>query len=255
MVGFSSIRSDNLVPGLDKGTFSQRIKKFVSSSSLPTLASNLEVHMPTVMQLNSPVPIPVMLRLVPDWNRSSESVTGLPPKVKLVAISIQILAMTDYIEPTFSGKQTTEDLKLEDALKALDKDIYIPCTDEWPPVNVGRLLGLRISRAGRVVQRQVHEIQREVLHPSFTTHNLHHTHVLRWKVQLDIAGEKYTKMDHNPLTILEPSDQGKERSWGETGSEGQERMEGEIEDGPPKEDTEDAPPPSFEQAVLEGAGR
>ncbi|KAF5639072.1 hypothetical protein F52700_4241 [Fusarium sp. NRRL 52700] len=263
-----TMSSYRLVPGMEdvKLSFSQRMKQSFSTSSVPEFVFNLLVDVPTVIQLENPTPIPFKLRVVPDSNATSEVLKEIPQKVRLSSVSIRIVSSTEVICEGTLFSQTNEkreeiDLNVESAIRRIQSDIYIPCTDEGPPLDVGEMIDLRLEQLRPGSSHRPSSLAK--LNPTFTTYNIRHSHRLTWKVMGEIAGERFSALGAVPVNILMPSDE-RGRSGekylsdraeteaafdGGAGPSSLQRNETWIQ--PPDED--DAPP-SFTEVVGEGKG-
>lgn len=209
---FGTIRTYELVPGVERShlSFKQKFKQSLSTSSVPTFHFKWEVHVPTVLQLDNPTPVPFHLRVVPKWDQCSDALRGLPQKIRVTHLSMVIEARTEVkTEGTFHShdkcKNQRTDLTLSAALFARKEPVYIPCTDEWPPINVGELLNIRLGREGRVRPRNLD--QAPCLYHSFTTYNIRHKHILHWAVMAEVAGETISVNGTQLLELLQSSDE------------------------------------------------
>ncbi|KAF5970670.1 hypothetical protein FCOIX_10282 [Fusarium coicis] len=206
-----AISSYRLVPGMEdvKPSFSQKMKQSFSTSSVPEFVYNLLVDVPSVIQLENPTPIPFKLRVVPDLKGTSEIIKEVPQKVKLSSISMRIASSTDVIcegtlYPHTKEKREEIDLWVESTINRIQDDIYIPCTDEGPPLDIGAILGLRLEQPRPGSPHRPSNLPK--LNPTFTTYNIRHSHRLTWKIIGEIAGERFSALGAVPLKILMPSD-------------------------------------------------
>lgn len=239
-----AIYSYHLIPEMDatKLTFSQKTKKFFGSSSVPTLYFNLELDIPTVIQLNNINPLPLLMRVVPNWMRSTEAISGVCPPMKLTLVSLQITSHTEVkCEGTFNPH--TADTKNHLILCAYNNygttktAIEIPCSAELPALDVGQLLNIQVGNRGRRASR-AESCQEGTLHPTFVTYNIKHTHILEWRVELEAVGEKVKASGKQFVTVLPPSDEG-----GQLVIDGKYGVGGPV----PYRDLEgEAPPPEYE---------
>ncbi|KAF7554445.1 hypothetical protein G7Z17_g2913 [Cylindrodendrum hubeiense] len=207
--GSCVVSSYRLVPGNEDAqlSFSQKTKQLFATTNVPKFGLTLHIDFPTVIQLENLNPVPFLIRLAPDWHRTSQDVQGIPQKARLTRLSMKIVAATEIrCEGTFSphheDTKMQSDLDIASAIGHLGRDIYIPCTEESPPVNVGEMINLRIGYHGRLGQRYSHE----ALGPSFKTYNIRQSHSLNWAISLEMAGQSFKVSSSTPLTILPPSD-------------------------------------------------
>ena len=190
----ASVSSQRLVPGMEnaKLTFTQKAQKFFGSSKVPNFAFNIEVQAPSVIQLANPNPIPFLLRVKPIRDQTSEIVRDASPKVKLEQLNLYLKADTVVLCPgTFSAHHghaaQRTDLGVATSISALGKTIYLPNASGERPLNVGKLIGLRVGR---------------LAFPSFLTANISHAHRLKWEIHLKIADEDVKTVGELNVTVL-----------------------------------------------------
>ncbi|KAG8673850.1 hypothetical protein FPOAC2_07321 [Fusarium poae] len=256
-----TVSSYRLIPGMEetKLSFSQKMKQSFNTSSVPDFHFNLVVDIPTVLQLDNPMPIPFKLQAVPDWQHTSEVIRDVPQKIKLNWLDLSITEITEIkCEGTFSPhtkqKDSTTSLCVMNSINALGTSLCIPFNEE-PPLDVGELINLRLGRSTAGFSRQANS-GRNTFTPSFTTFNIRHWHRLHWELRGDIAGERFSFSGAVPLTILTPSDEqgqpthvslaGNGPEMGATSGPSMQRNESWIK--PPDEDQA---PPSFDQVQQE----
>ncbi|KAI3391095.1 hypothetical protein diail_7946 [Diaporthe ilicicola] len=101
-------RSYRLVPGMESAelTFKQKSKKFFGSSKVPTFGFTLQYDSPGVLQLGNPTPVPFRVRVVPEKNRTSEVLHGVPQVVTLSSLELMLKADTRVIAPGTWGTHT-----------------------------------------------------------------------------------------------------------------------------------------------------
>ncbi|KAH6884404.1 hypothetical protein B0T10DRAFT_130604 [Thelonectria olida] len=253
-----SITSYRLVPGMEEAelSLSQKTRQFFSSSKVPTLYFNYQIDTPTVIQLENPNAVPFIIRCSPDWGRTSEIINGLEQQARLKSLSLRIASATVVrCEGSFSPHDADTDDKLDlyidHAIHALGEPIYIPITDDMPPVDIGELINLRIGYQGRVGPK----FRQGTLHPSFTTYNIRHMHQLKWAICAEIAGEDFKASGSHPLTLLKPSDDSVPRKTTLIDGPSQVPVSlGEVSSEPWMRPPEDDPaPPSFTQVQKEDA--
>jgi hypothetical protein len=261
-----SVSTYRLIPGMEdaKLSFSQKMKKSFGTSSVPTFLFDLLVDVPTIIQLDNPNPIPFRIHVIPDWKTTSEVIKDIPQQVKLLSVSIRVVASTEILcEGTFSPhdklKNQETDLCIMTALGGLTRDMNIPCTEESSPIDIGELIDLRLGHSTPGFPTH-HGPVHAHFSPSFTTYNIRHSHKLNWAIKGEIAGEHFGGAGTVALKLLMPSDdragldqkgsivRAENDLRSEAGPSRLQRNESWIQ--PPNED--DAPP-SFNQVVREDA--
>lgn len=75
--------------------------------------------------------------------------------------------------------------------------------DDEDVVDVGSALGLRFF--GSRVEALGRSVLRAAIYPSFVTYCIQHSHVLKWKIGLSIAGEAVKFEGEAPVSVLGPS--------------------------------------------------
>lgn len=204
-----SISSYNLVPGMEDAdlTFSQKTKQIFGSSKVPTFYYTTEVSIPTVIQLENPVPLPILIRVVPERQRSTDVVQDIIPNITLTSFSLRINAFTEIkCKGTFNAHHEDAkeklDLELGSAIFGHGKPISIPCSNKEPPLNLGEMIDLKLGfglSGGQIRSRSY-------LSPSFTTYNIRHAHTLDWELKGEIAGKRLDARGSQQVRIIEPSD-------------------------------------------------
>ncbi|KAI5459134.1 hypothetical protein BGZ63DRAFT_271453 [Mariannaea sp. PMI_226] len=204
-----SIISYRLVPGAEQTelTFSQKTRQLFNSSKVPTLNFNYRLETPTVIQLDNPNHVPIVIRAAPNWSKTTDIIHGIPYTATLKSLSLFITTTTSVrCEGVFGPHDAHTDQKLDlqinSAIQALTEPIVIPITDDMTPIDIGALINLRIDSHGRVGATN----RQKILQPSFTTYNIQHTHQLKWVLSADIAGSVFKASGYHQVTLVKPSD-------------------------------------------------
>ncbi|KAK1763926.1 hypothetical protein QBC33DRAFT_210219 [Phialemonium atrogriseum] len=245
---FRSVTSQRLIPGMENAelSFAQKTQKLFRTSKVPHFYFELEVEIPTVIQLENPNAIPFRVRVKPAWDQTSEIIRNLPQKVKLTSLVLELKSDTEVTCGGRFGKEHASnthetDLQVPKALQALGRDVFIPCTAEWPAIDIGELINFRVRSQGRIGQRLTNIY---LIYPCFTTYNIKHSHRLKWKLRVTIAGEEVKVDGQAKVIVLPPSDTNP--AWTAPPLETQE-TESWIH--PP---ADDEAPPSFAETQKEG---
>ncbi|KAK1762032.1 hypothetical protein QBC33DRAFT_574546 [Phialemonium atrogriseum] len=251
------VNSQRLVPGMEDAelTFTQRTQKFFGSPKIPNFIFQAQVEIPTVMQLNDPHPIPICLRVNPLWAKTSDIIRGVPQKVKLTSLALVLKADTevkwsDIFNTQHASTLHKPDLTVDAAFHALGHDLYVPCSVEDPPLDVGQLVNFRIGPHGRISPAPDYSGQPRV-YPCFTTNNIRHSHRLQWEVRLLVAGETVEVMGEGQVTVLSPSDSSGRSAWMRPPT-APENTDSWIRPPAEEEKEEDVAPPSFTEAQNGG---
>ncbi|RGP60354.1 hypothetical protein FSPOR_10686 [Fusarium sporotrichioides] len=207
------ITTYRLVPGMDevKLSFSQKFKQALQTTSVPQFAFDLFVGLPTTIQLDNPNPLPVQLHVVPNRKDTSEVLHDVPQKVKLSFLSIQVVTTTEVMcEGTFTphtkDKNAEVNLGIMNVLSRAKDGIYIPCTNDCSPIDIGAMIDLRLGCFGPGFPHR-RGVQGHSFNPSFTTYNIRQSHRLKWEIRGTIAGELFKENGAIPVKLLAPSDE------------------------------------------------
>ncbi|PNP79496.1 hypothetical protein FNYG_07112 [Fusarium nygamai] len=202
------ISSHRLIPGMQdiKVSWKDKIKQSLHGSKDPTLAFDLFVEVPSVVQLDNPTPIPFRLLVSPNWEETSDAIRDVAQDVKLVSMRVSIITTTTII--CHAGLQVPEsteiDLGLNQAIKQRGEAIRIPFTADSQPIDIGKFINLRIGQKTGYPQQWT-SVQSEFTH-SFQIYNIRVSHQLKWSLQGEIAGERFKVSGTSDLLILKPSD-------------------------------------------------
>ncbi|KAM0355037.1 hypothetical protein ACHAPU_000887 [Fusarium lateritium] len=254
------VTSYRLIPGMEEAklSFSQKMKQSFSTSSVPEFQFHILVDVPTIIQLDNPNPIPFRLQVVPDWDKTSEIIKDVPQQVKLTFVDIRIPISTEVkCDGTWSShekvKREEVNLCIMDDLFKHTKDLYIPCSDESSPLDIGELIDLRLGQLGPGNGPSGYRFT-----PSFTTYNIHHSHRLNWSIKGLVAGDHFGASGTVGLTLLMPTDEREHMNQEDPVIGGDAEVE--IEAGPSrlqrneswiKPPDEDDAPPSFTEVVQD----
>lgn len=208
-----SISSYRLVPGADSASLSlkQRSKQFFSTSSVPRLDFKLQLSTPSVIQMNSQDCIPLLVRIIPVPGATSEILQGVPIKVTLNCITMNILTISGIIaasgERHGSGSYQDErgfrtDMELQRAFRLIDKPIILS-TDAEQPVDIGQTLKLRLFPRGLYAGSKM--LGDSPIQPSFTTYNIQRTHSIRYTIRVTIDQKTFEGLQDISTTILSPA--------------------------------------------------
>jgi hypothetical protein len=87
-----TVQGDSLVPGYsrDQLTTSQKFKKMFGSVPPPKLAFTLQTWFPITLQMDQSSHVPVKLRVVPKWDKTSEILQDVLQTCRLRTLDIEI---------------------------------------------------------------------------------------------------------------------------------------------------------------------
>ncbi|KAJ5671432.1 hypothetical protein N7507_000559 [Penicillium longicatenatum] len=216
------VRGHRLVPdlGLSNLSMKQRAQQRFGSSKVPELHFQVEVYLPSTIQLDNPAFLPLNLIIV-QGNDTSKEIKTVQRTAWITSISISIETCTfvkyhgasleaDYNQPTNSarsipaksvgGHSSIQDLHLKDAVRRMDDFPWEVAMGE-ETVDVGSVLQMvlhsdGLSVAGRRLEK-VHPIT-----PSFDVYNLRIINWLKVDVSVTVAEETFMLSTRTPVTIL-----------------------------------------------------
>lgn len=238
-------------------SLSQQARRLFKSKKVPRFSCSINLEMPTIIQLENPTAIPILIDARPRWEQTSEIIRNVPQQVNLRGLSLVLEIITEVkttgsVIAYYGVGRKKGDLDVDAILNALAIDIHIPCGPDEPPLDLGRMIGLRIDRHGRMGQRTQNLCE---ICPTFTRLNIKRTYRLHWTVKLSIADEKSKFSGSQDIVILPPIRADDARTHGPRD------VEAEIDQAPPPfvevEDSrsvkgeDDEAPPAFSEAVRE----
>ena len=215
--------SPRLVPGMNVSgnSLSRKTSKLLGSSKGPKFAFELKVDVPSALQLGNPYHVPICISMAPLWSRTSIMIQNVPQQLKLESLTVRLIPVTEIKvqDMNIDGALESDmhaageiDLITPDAIRALDREIYIPCFDTATnsslcldhsslPIDIGGLLEFRL---GYPTKGQGRKRSTDILYPGFTTYNIHHSHYLWWNIQGTLAGEKIRTCSQQKVVLLPP---------------------------------------------------
>jgi hypothetical protein len=226
----STINSYRLLTGDAQAslTLQQRARHMLHSSKVPSFNFQVSVTFPTVIQLGHSSNIPFRVRITSIPHAKSTVVRGVNVPVTVKWFVLKLLAVTETI---FQGGQllsVTEDLPFyfekyhrdntlqpsfivsAPAGRLSEKNGTNPQNDGAGEIDLGEIYELRVDAKGVSPRNQFASNQEGLenrIYPSFTTFNIKHTHNLKWKIKLDVAGESVTMNGTESIQVLEPSNE------------------------------------------------
>jgi len=204
-----SLTSQKMVPGMEDVLLStsQRLRKLFHASSVPELCFRAEVDAPTRIQLENLATIPLRIRVVPEWDLTSQILRNVPQNIRLLRATLKI---KQFCEVKCEGtRKTYEDVFFDKIPMLLNsssrsaKPIEVPFGEELSSLDLGQLANLHIGFNG-LMERPMANIS---ISPSFVTYNLRVRHTLGWAIALGIGGEECVIRNGRdfPLVVLPPS--------------------------------------------------
>lgn len=234
----------HLVPGMENAelSFKQKTKQLMGSRKVPVFGFSLEVECPAAIQLGDPTPIPFTMRVVPSKPRTSEVIHDVPQTAVLKSLELVLKAHTETMAPTmFSIKHAEDTMKHHIPLPVagLGKMINTQ-TGNSPPageegessstagaqsqlwgtilpsrwevgketaLDIGAAMNFRLfSTHASVLGQTIARATNGPIYPSFTTYCIRHSATLKWKAEIEIAGQRETYASQHAVMIIGASE-------------------------------------------------
>ncbi|KAB8239132.1 uncharacterized protein BDW43DRAFT_73336 [Aspergillus alliaceus] len=203
------VKSQRLLPGMENAelTLKQKTQKLFGSSKVPEFSYIVEVSWPRAIQLDNPVPIPIIIGIKP--SHTSSDIGGVVQSVRLNWVNMSIKSTTLVIAPgNFSQSNTHDDYHssrhhfgLKGAFLNLPNPIVFTTGKENEPVDVGNMLGLVLHPNGATVGGRLVTTGMGI-YPDFVTYNIHHCNVLDLEMSLTVAGKTHGVKVGSEVRIL-----------------------------------------------------
>jgi hypothetical protein len=225
-----TVTSSRLTPGMESVKIStkQKIAKILGVSGAPRLTFCLETSIASVLQRDSPYPIPLEIRALSQWADTSESIVNVPQTIKIRSFVLAIRSITSTIalatgaigpatvvredhfkkatvlaEYSMPNTKQMNDQGFQPEATPLDNHSSTCCSpltlsigDNSTPLNLGQVLDLKLKHD----KFQYHEV------PTFITYNIKRKHQLEWKMVLGVGGEIIKVEGRHPVLIMEKAD-------------------------------------------------
>lgn len=180
-----------------KLSLSQKLQRRLHSRSVPRLGVEYEVEAPHKIQLDNPAPVPLLVRVIPDWTRTSWDIHGVTQRIRVDSVRVRVTAGTaglvrghgDYFDVEVKGQAVMESFK---SFKG--EGVYLEVSHGNPTLDLGKLLNLGYHTGDGD------------LHPDFEALNIsHRKHHLEWDIRVSFAGEEHEISGSQSVRILPPS--------------------------------------------------
>ncbi|CAG9955270.1 unnamed protein product [Clonostachys rosea f. rosea IK726] len=204
-----SIRSQRLLPNMEdcQLTASQKFKKLINASSIPALCFELEVTLPTILQIGTK-PIPFQLRVVPDMEKSSEVLRGVPQTITLASMKLELenlyqVQCRGMFSNIAAAWTTDTDLMCGRYLFHRSDTYEIPYSEELP-IDLGEKVRLQ------VLNERGPSTEENYITPDIEAPNMRLTHRLKWEIKFEIARETMRASGSKVVRLLPPIEEGGE---------------------------------------------
>ncbi|KAJ5784579.1 uncharacterized protein N7503_009791 [Penicillium pulvis] len=196
-------------------SFKQHAQKFFYSSKVPTFYFDLLFTVPTSIQLDDPTPMPLQLEIMPDLEKTSDSIKDVGQTIRILDIEAIMhvkthsLAAGNFTNSVHDNQYHAKlGLGLQRIFTTLEEPLVITTGKGNAPLNIGNIFGLTLHELGIKAGNRMLLLESCTgtrIGPSFTTYNIQRTHSLEWKLSLEIAGEKQKFKFWQSVEIIAPA--------------------------------------------------
>ncbi|KAF9878416.1 hypothetical protein CkaCkLH20_03908 [Colletotrichum karsti] len=206
------VSTQRLMPGMEEAklSFKQKSQKFFGSSKVPTFHYSLRVEYPTRIQLGNPSTIPFRLKLTPDREKSSDVIEDVPQRVIIKSATLEVHSTTAVICPgSFDPHEASKSRKAcigktNKFINEID-GIVIPSSSKEEPLDLGAVMDLRLNATGSVPDASRFGAGAYLtLAPTYTTYCVQLHHMMKWEIQVLIAGESWECGWQQKIVVLPP---------------------------------------------------
>ncbi|KAJ5179225.1 hypothetical protein N7492_002435 [Penicillium capsulatum] len=203
------VLSQRLLPGMDKAELSllQQTQKFLGSSKVPLFQYKITMSLPATIQLDSPEPIPLVMKVVPVPTKTDVSIRDLPQTIEIRLIKLHLQHRTVLITPSnFSNTRVISDEHLYSAdlnFPRLETPLVTSTGEENKPIDIGSMFELHLTSSGALESNGQTLTQfPKAITADFTTYTIQHSHRLKFETYVTVAGETQRVDILAPLEIL-----------------------------------------------------
>lgn len=223
-----SVTSSHLLPvnvQASKISIGHKVGKVLRPSKAPRLTFCLEISVPSVLQRDSPYPIPFEMRAIPHWIDTIDSIAKFRHTVNIEKLTVAIRStssimgiasgalgpvpvvrednftkktlLADYNKPKKVNQVDNQGVSYKTSLLSEDSGLMtLPIDEDADPLNFGEALDLNMQRG-----------QVGIDAPTFVTYNIKRTYELEWKMTLEVGGDRLKVKGRHPVLIMERTDQ------------------------------------------------
>ncbi|KAH8897204.1 hypothetical protein GQ53DRAFT_837890 [Thozetella sp. PMI_491] len=215
----AAVSTQRMIPGMEDAdlTFKQKAQKFFGSSKVPHFHWKTNVQLPSVIQLEHPDPIPILIRAKPSPDLSSDIIRDVSQVITIESMALQLKCYSTVMCPgNWSTVPHTEeqhsehDLGLQSVLLALKRQgpVVVPQSADGEYLNLGEHMELKLdARSVYAFGQPTRKFALAPLQPSFKTYNIRRSYKLKWNIGLAVAGETHTVRGEQEVQILGPSEE------------------------------------------------
>ncbi|CAH0024437.1 unnamed protein product [Clonostachys rhizophaga] len=206
-----TVQGDSLVPGYsrDQLTTSQKFKNMFSSVPPPKLAFTLQTWFPITLQMDQSNHVPIKLRVVPKWDKTSEVLRDVLQTCRLRTLDIEIQTLVTircegHLHPFDTEWKWCPKVEGSRQFGPRDTPVEIPFGHDSEPLDVGEVLNLQMKTTKD--RREIMPFNIQQLHPEFTTYNIRTKNRLKGTVEVKIADKVITAEIDREIKVFPPAD-------------------------------------------------
>ncbi|CAH0050981.1 unnamed protein product [Clonostachys solani] len=195
------VNSERLIPGMEnhRPSFSERLKKTFAPKIDSRLSFQLDIQVPSVIQLQSEVPIPLLVLAAPLWDKTDDIIRNVSQKILIVGLNVILHSTTQVKCERDQLGEWVNSIPLAHRLP-LNPPLEIQCSGERKqPVDVGTDANLRIPK------KKPYEVARFEIEPDYLAWNFRHSHRVEYELRCMVGGKAVTATGEQTLRILPPS--------------------------------------------------
>lgn len=209
-----SVKSQRLLPGMEDAelSFKQKTQKLFGSSKVPEFHFTVDVTLPRRVQLENPSPIPLIIGIRPDIERTSDSIQDVIQTIQLNWFRLKIKSTTIVKAPgNLAPTLPHDDCQDQDYPLGLERLFHKREEQEGPitftmgkgnePVSIGEMFQL-VLRPDGLYARGTRLAPMAPIQPDFVTYNIGRSNRLSWEICLTVAGEVLTMKGGSELQVL-----------------------------------------------------
>ncbi|BAE61199.1 unnamed protein product [Aspergillus oryzae RIB40] len=202
-------KSQRLLPGMEHAELSlkQKTQKLFGSSKVPEFHYTVEVSWPYAIQLDNPMPVPIIISIKPA--STSPEISDVVQKVQLNWVNMVIKSQTmvrapGNLTPTYThnhSHSSSHPIGLKKAFLRLESPVVFTTGKGNEPVDIGSMFGLLFHSNGSTVGG-LRNTTYSGPSPDFITYNILHRNELELEVSLTVAEETKEFKISSGLKIL-----------------------------------------------------
>ncbi|CAG9982957.1 unnamed protein product [Clonostachys byssicola] len=195
------VNSERLIPGMEnyRPSFSQTLKRTFAPKVNCRLSFRIDIQVPSVIQLQSEVPIPLLVSAAPLWDKTDEIIRNVPQMILIVGLNLMLHSVTQVRCERDQLGEWVNSIPLAHRLPR-NPPLAIQCTGKGEqPVDIGTDVNLRIP------EKKPYEVTVFEIEPDYLAWNFRHLHRIEYELRFLVGGKSVTATGEQTLQILPPN--------------------------------------------------